>query len=177
MSRTRGLVVTSIILGACQARPQPQAKTEVAPHAAVPTVAISSAGSTSAPQVQPATTAHASASPEAPEPIGEQEGSLLDPLRQRVVTMYRRRLVAFFRRGFVCPATAAGARDCLSSATFAIQSDGTVTSFTHEACGTPNIDSLVQTTAKSKVGQRIPPPPNDYPELQSASLSVAYTCR
>jgi hypothetical protein len=103
-------------------------------------------------------------------------GAARNPKRQLVTRMYHRHLMAFLKHGFSCPAAPTQARACHPSAHFDVSANGKVGSFVLSACGVPALDAAVEASARSKMGEQLPPPPNDYPEIRPESFSVQYRC-
>jgi hypothetical protein len=109
---------------------------------------------------------------------GSKHGTETDPLKGRAANQYHDRILRFLKRGFSCPAVPAEVKKtCRPSASVSIAPDGTVTSFSFNACGNEAIDGAARTAISGKVGQQIPPPPEKYKDLRPNSFSVAYVCR
>jgi hypothetical protein len=100
-----------------------------------------------------------------------------DPEEERAARLYRGRITAFLRAGFVCPQLPEGAPRCSPSASVTIAGDLTVTSVSFSPCGVPEIDSAAGGSINSKKGQAIPPPPESYPHLQPSAFAVSYVCK
>jgi hypothetical protein len=110
---------------------------------------------------------------------GIKEGTETDPLKGRAVSVYRARLIAWFlqrvriKDGEIpCEEL----KKLTSRVTASVSPDGTVTGFT---VGSPSgnglYDSRVQTGMQSAVGQQVPPPPDEYPNILPPSLSLTFT--
>jgi hypothetical protein len=112
-------------------------------------------------------------------PAGSPEGTETNPLKARAASLYHGRILAFLRSGFSCPAVSDEEKKaCRPAASVSIGGDGTVTSFTFSPCGSSAaIDSAAQASIGSKVGQQIPPPPENYPDMRPNSFGVAYVCK
>jgi hypothetical protein len=110
-------------------------------------------------------------------PAGSKDGTETDPLKARAASRYHGAILGFLKAGFVCPQLPEGAPKCSPSASVTIAGDLTVTSVSFAPCGVPEIDAAAGAAAKAKQGQSIPPPPENYPELQPSSFSVAYVCK
>jgi hypothetical protein len=106
-------------------------------------------------------------------PEGSEHGTETDPLKARAASQYHGRILGFLKSGFACP----GPASCTPSASVSIGGGGAVTGFSFNACGDAAIDSAARASIASKVGQAIPPPPENYPELRPNSFSVAYVCK
>jgi len=111
-------------------------------------------------------------------PGGVPEGTETDPLKARAANLYHSRILSFLERGFQCPAVDEQIKKtCRPTASVSISADGTVSSFSFNPCGHGAIDGAARGAISSKVGQSIPPPPENYPDLRPNSFSVAYVCR
>ncbi|MFO0550343.1 MAG: TonB C-terminal domain-containing protein [Polyangiaceae bacterium] len=96
-----------------------------------------------------------------------------------VLAQYQGRLISFFKRGFVVNGLGLAPEDIkklVVSASVTISDDGTVTGFTLGSSGNPTFDAAARAQLQAKVGQQIPPPPEDYPELKQSALSFSMTC-
>jgi hypothetical protein len=102
---------------------------------------------------------------------GVEEGTEKDPLKARAVDLYRVKLTAWFRQGFSPPN---GEVDCailkeLRAAVHAqVSPDGTVLSYDMQSSGNPIFDARVKQVMDAKVGQKVPPPPPNYPDILDA---------
>jgi hypothetical protein len=121
----------------------------------------------------------------APEVAGEgvadgiKEGTETDPLKGRAVSVYRARLIAWFlqrvriKDGEIpCDEL----KKLTSRVSASVSPDGTVTGF---SVGSPSgnglYDSRVQSGMQSAVGQQVPPPPDNYPDILPPTLSLTFT--
>jgi hypothetical protein len=99
---------------------------------------------------------------------GVENGTETDPLKARAVDLYRVKLINWFKQEFSPPvdeidcATLKGLR---ASVTAQIASDGTVASYTMVPSGNAIFDARVRRAMDARVGQSIPPPPPNYPDL------------
>jgi hypothetical protein len=114
---------------------------------------------------------------EVPEGGGTAEGSPLgtetDPLKARAASQYHGRILAFLYQGWRCPTSAKP--ECRASATVSL-SGTNITGVSFTGCGDPSLDAAAQAHANTKVGQSIPPPPENYPEIVPPSFNVTYVC-
>jgi hypothetical protein len=101
----------------------------------------------------------------------------VDPLQSHARARYRGMIVSFMRGDFTCPTLPAGATRCHPTASFTIAADRTVTSVSFSPCGEATIDAAAKTAATSRLGETIPPPPENYPELLPTAFAVAYACK
>jgi outer membrane biosynthesis protein TonB len=110
---------------------------------------------------------------------GVKEGTETDPLKGRAVSVYRSRIIAWFNARFRVPT---GEIPCdelkkLSSRVSAtVSPDGTVTGF---SVGNPSgngvFDGRVQSAMQGAVGQQVPPPPENYPDILPPNISLNFT--
>ena len=110
---------------------------------------------------------------------GIKEGTETDPLKGRAVSVYRARLIAWFlqrvriKDGEIpCEEL----KKLTSRVSASVSPDGTVTGF---SVGSPSgnglYDSRVQAGMQSAVGQQVPPPPDNYPDILPPTLSLTFT--
>jgi hypothetical protein len=114
---------------------------------------------------------------DAPEGGGTADGSPIgtetNPLKVNAINKYRGRIHAFLYAGWRCPTTAKA--ECTATAT--VQLSGTsITSASVSGCGDGAVDGAASAHANSKVGQSIPPPPENYPDIVPPSMTIAYRC-
>jgi hypothetical protein len=117
--------------------------------------------------------------PEGPgSPAGSKDGTETDPLKARAASAYHGRILSFLRSGFSCSGVSdEEKKSCRPSASVSIGGDGTVTGFTFSPCGSSStIDGAARGSIAGKVGQQLPPPPENFPELRPNSFSVVYVC-
>jgi hypothetical protein len=118
--------------------------------------------------------------PEGPgSPAGSREGTETDPLKGRAMSQYHGRILRFLRGSFRVQGTGLSKEvltGCRPSASVRIGADGTVLGFSLSPCGQAPIDAAARAAIQAKVGQSIPPPPENYPELRPNSISVTYVC-
>jgi hypothetical protein len=95
---------------------------------------------------------------------GVEEGTETDPLKARAISVYKLTLTSWFKRGF----SSAGVAGCLRVKVVAhVDAEGTVTSYDiRAASGNAEFDGRVRAHMDGRVGQQVPPPPPNYPELR-----------
>jgi hypothetical protein len=99
---------------------------------------------------------------------GVKEGTETDPLKARAVDTYSAKLIAWFRQGFAPPldeldcATLVGLE---AKVTAHIGPNREVTSYTMKSSGNEVFDGRVRAAMEMHVGQSVPPPPPNYPQL------------
>jgi len=91
---------------------------------------------------------------------------------------YVGRLIGFFKRGFVVHGLGLPPEEIQKlSVSVSVQLDGiTVSSFSMTSSGNAAFDAAARGAMQGKVGQQVPPPPEDRPDLQRPSLSFTMTC-
>jgi hypothetical protein len=160
------LAAALALAGCAPAQPTPAEPAQAEPV----TVALVETKSAPIPAVAPAS----------PAPTAEPAPDLQradEVMWARARWRYHMAIVGYLRQGFTCPGRPAGATPCAPSATFTITVDGIVTALAITPCGDAAVDAAATAAATSKQGETIPPPPENYPELQLTSISVTYPCR
>jgi TonB C terminal len=111
--------------------------------------------------------------PEEGENDGVKEGTEIDPLKGFVVSQYRIKLISWFKSGFSVPSgTECGS---LTKVAARVGPDGTVTSFTISSpSGNEALDARVKAHMDGKVGQQVPPPPPNYPNILDAVVLPSF---
>ncbi len=92
---------------------------------------------------------------------------------------YNGRLVSFFRRGFSVSGIGLPEdeiKKLMVSCSVSLSGDGSVTAATCGSTGNGVFDAAAKAHMQSKVGQQIPPPPEDRPDLKRSSLPVTLSC-
>lgn len=114
-------------------------------------------------------------------PDGVPGGTETNPLKARAISLYQARLIGFFKAGFrgaqgtgLSPAEL---EKLAASASIVIGSDLAVLSFTVIPSGNAAFDAAVRATLQSKVGQQVPPPPENFPEAKLNHVSVTFVCQ
>jgi len=123
--------------------------------------------------------------PEAVEPTlpdeggadGVEEGKEKDPLKARAVDVYQAKLINWFKQGFTLPldeldcATLVGLS---AKVTARIGPGREVTSYSMESSGNPIFDARVRLAMEGRVGEVVPPPPPNFPELLEAVVHPTF---
>ncbi|MEZ4299009.1 MAG: energy transducer TonB [Polyangiaceae bacterium] len=112
-------------------------------------------------------------------PDGVPDGTETDPLKARALDVYRARLIAFFSSRF--RVTGSGLpQSTLTSlrvgATVQI-SGGRAVSYTLSSSGNASFDGAARVALESAKGQSVPPPPENYPDLVQAQISLTFVCK
>lgn len=108
---------------------------------------------------------------------GVEEGTETDPLKARAVDLYRLKLINWFKQGFIPPLDKI---DCsvlknLKVAVHAkVSPDGSVESYDLVSSGDPVFDARVRQVMDARVGQKVPPPPPNYPDILDAVVHPTF---
>ncbi len=91
---------------------------------------------------------------------------------------YQGRLIGFFKRGFVVTGLGLPPEEIQKlSVSVSVQLDGlTVSGFTMSSSGNSAFDAAARSAMQGKVGQQVPPPPEDRPDLQRSNLGFSMAC-
>lgn len=99
---------------------------------------------------------------------GVEEGTEKDPLKARAVDLYRLKLINWFKQGFSSPLDqidCAILKDLRVAVNAQVAPDGTVLSYDLASSGNATFDARVKQVMDAKVGQKVPPPPPNYPDI------------
>lgn len=110
---------------------------------------------------------------------GSDEGTETDPLKARAVSLYRLKLIQWFKRGFR-PTTQGAPCEQLRSLKAQVRthigSDRSVSRFTiTQLSGNSDFDSRVRTRMENSVGKMVPPPPPNYPDVLNQEVRLAFS--
>lgn len=108
---------------------------------------------------------------------GVKEGTEKDPLKARAVDSYRARLIAWFQQGFVPPIDELGCEELVkltANVTARISPDREVTGYSLEPSGNKLFDEKVRMAMELHVGQTVPPPPPNYPDLIGSKVLTQF---
>lgn len=95
------------------------------------------------------------------------------------LAMYQGKLIAFFKRGFVVSGLGLPPEEIAKLAvgvTVTLSGDGVVQSFSMSSSGNATFDAAARSSLQAKVGQQVPNPPEDRPELLPKSLPFTMVC-
>jgi outer membrane biosynthesis protein TonB len=117
------------------------------------------------------------------EDEGAEEGAVggteKDPLKARAISLYQQKLIAWFQRGFIPPLDAI---PCPTLVTLKVKvvatigPDRVVTAYTVTGTsGNSIFDARVRERMDKTIGQEVPPPPPNYPDLAEARVFPAFT--
>jgi TonB-like protein len=108
---------------------------------------------------------------------GVKEGTETDPLKARAVDTYSAKLIAWFRQGFSPPLDEL---DCATlvkleaDVTAHVGANREVTSYTMKSSGNEAFDGRVRAAMEMHVGQSVPPPPPNYPQLLEPTVHLTF---
>jgi outer membrane biosynthesis protein TonB len=108
---------------------------------------------------------------------GVEEGTEKDPLKARAVDLYRLRLINWFKQGFSPPLDqidCAVLKDLKVSVHAQVARDGTVQSYELTSSGNPVFDGRVRQVMDARIGQQVPPPPPNYPDILDAVVHPTF---
>jgi outer membrane biosynthesis protein TonB len=108
---------------------------------------------------------------------GVEEGTEKDPLKARAVDLYRVKLVNWFKQGFLPPLDqidCAILKDLRVAVHAQVSPDGTVQSYELVSSGNPVFDARVKQVMDSRMGQKVPPPPPNYPDILDAVVHPTF---
>ena len=99
---------------------------------------------------------------------GVEEGKEKDPLKARAVDVYQQKLINWFKQGFILPLDELDCATLVGLSTRVTAQIGPgreVTGYTLEPSGNAIFDARVRLAMEGRVGETVPPPPPNYPEL------------
>jgi len=108
---------------------------------------------------------------------GVEEGTETDPLKARAVDLYRIKLINWFKQGFTPPLDqidCALLKDLKVSVHAKVAPDGSVESYDLVSSGNPVFDARVRQVMDTRVGQKVPPPPPNYPDILDAVVHPTF---
>jgi outer membrane biosynthesis protein TonB len=108
---------------------------------------------------------------------GVEEGTEKDPLKARAVDLYRVKLTNWFKQGFSPPLDqidCAVLKDLRVAVHAQVAPDGTVQSYELVSSGNPVFDARVKQVMDFRVGQKVPPPPPNYPDILDAVVHPTF---
>lgn len=112
-------------------------------------------------------------------PGGVDGGTETDPLKARVVDLYRARVIGWFSSRFRVRGTGLG-RDALAalraSASVSVSADLRVAGYTLTPSGNVAFDAAARAALEAAKGERIPPPPEQYPDVLRGHVSLSFVC-
>ena len=112
-------------------------------------------------------------------PAGVDGGTEKDPLKARVVDLYRARVIGWFSSRFRVRGTGLPRADLLAlraPASVDVSSDLRVTGYSLGASGNAAFDAAARAALEGAKGDRIPPPPEQYPDVLRGRISLTFVC-
>jgi hypothetical protein len=119
------------------------------------------------------------AEPTAAQGGGDPEGSehgQTTVLKNRALQLYKGRIYSFLYAGWPGTCPAGTPKECKAAVTYTI-AGLTVASVSSGGCGSGPFDAQAGAHAQSKIGQSIPPPPENYPDIAPSNFTVTYGCK
>ncbi len=109
---------------------------------------------------------------------GVKEGTETDPLKARAVDVYRMRIAGWFQSGFHVNGTGLGPDELKKYRVGAVVqlSGRTVSGYSISPSGNAAFDAAARARLESAKGNEIPPPPENYPDIQQNQISVTFVC-
>lgn len=111
---------------------------------------------------------------------GVKEGTETDPLKARAVDVYRSRIAGWFQAGFHCPDTGLPDDELKKlrvGATVQIGGGRTVTGYSMASSGNAAVDAAARARLDGAKGNQIPPPPENYPDVEVHTIQVTLVCK
>lgn len=108
---------------------------------------------------------------------GVEEGTETDPLKARAVDLYRLKLINWFKQGFAPPndqVDCAVLKELRVAVHARVAPDGTVESYELVPSGNAIFDARVRQVMEGRVGQKVPPPPPNYPDILDAVVHPTF---
>lgn len=112
-------------------------------------------------------------------PMGVDGGTEKDPLKARVVDLYRARVIGWFSSRFRVRGTGLSRAELAAlraPASVEVSSDLRVVGYTLGASGNAAFDAAARAALESSKGDRIPPPPEQYPDVLRGRISLSFVC-
>lgn len=110
---------------------------------------------------------------------GVDEGTEADPLKARAVSLYRLKLIRWFKRGFRPTTKGAPCRKLRSlkaQVRVSIGSTRAVTRFAiTQMSGNSDFDGRVRSRMENSIGKMVPPPPPNYPDVLNQEVRLAFS--
>ena len=110
-------------------------------------------------------------------PDGVKEGTETDPLKARAVSLYRAKLINWFNRRWRVP-TEIPCEELVklsASAVANVGGDRSVVAYTlTRPSGNASFDASVRAAMEASVGQQLPPPPPNYPDILGGTVSTGF---
>jgi hypothetical protein len=111
---------------------------------------------------------------------GVKEGTETDPLKARAVDLYRAKIAAWFSSRFGVHGSGLAPEELLRVKVHAVVQIGAghvVTSYTLAPSGNAAFDAAAHTALDGAKGQSLPPPPENYPDVEQSQINITFICR
>jgi hypothetical protein len=111
---------------------------------------------------------------------GVKEGTEIDPLKARAVDLYRARIIAWFSGRFRVTGSGLPPEELTRyrvSASVQLSPDRRVMGYSITPSGNPAFDAAARATLEAARGDRIPPPPESYPDVAQGQINLTFVCR
>jgi hypothetical protein len=111
---------------------------------------------------------------------GVREGTETDPLKARAVDLYRAKIAAWFSSRFGVRGSGLAPEELHKLQVRAVVHIGAgheVTGYALVPSGNAAFDGAAKTALEAAKGQAIPPPPENYPDIEQAQINVTFVCR
>ncbi len=112
-------------------------------------------------------------------PAGVDGGTEKDPLKARVVDLYRARVIGWFSSRFRVRGTGLSRADLAplrAPASVEVSADLRVTGYSLGTSGNAAFDAAARLALEASKGERIPPPPAQYPDVLRGRISLTFVC-
>lgn len=113
-------------------------------------------------------------------PDGTPDGTETDPLKARAADIYRSRLIAWFASRFRVSGSGIPQSTLTKlrvGATVQISGGRRVAGYTMTSSGNATFDAAARAALEGAKGQELPPPPENYPDLAQAQISLTFVCK
>lgn len=110
---------------------------------------------------------------------GSKDGKEMDPLKARAVDIYRDKIRGWFSRRFRVSGSGLSPEDIVKyrvSATVHLSNGRSVADYSIVPCGQVAFDEAARRALDSAKGDALPPPPENYPDIAQAQISLTFTC-
>jgi hypothetical protein len=112
-------------------------------------------------------------------PMGVDGGTEKDPLKARVVDLYRSRVIGWFSARFRVRGTGLPQAELArlrAPASVDVSADLRVTGYSLGPSGNAAFDAAARAALEGARGERIPPPPEQYPDVLRGRISLSFVC-
>lgn len=110
---------------------------------------------------------------------GSKDGKEMDPLKARAVDLYREKIRGWFSRRFRVNGSGLSPEEIVKyrvSATVTLANGRSVANYSIVPCGQAAFNNAARKALDSAKGEELPPPPENYPDIQQSQISLTFTC-